>query len=176
MEAVREKALGETISKVLYPSDNRESGKELRLVQQYFFVSCSLRDILRRFRKNNGSWETLPEKVTVQLNDTHPSIAIVELMRILYDEEGLEWERAWKICREVFAYTNHTTLPEALETWSVHLFGRVLPRHLQIIDEINRRFLDEEVEKNGLATQIGGPNSPYSKRAIRKRFEWPIWP
>ena len=147
VEAVREKALGETISKVLYPNDNMESGKELRLVQQYFFVSCSLRDILRRFRKNNGSWETLPEKVTVQLNDTHPSIAIVELMRILYDEEGLDWERAWKICREVFAYTNHTTLPEALETWSVHLFGRVLPRHLQIIDEINRRFLDEEVEK-----------------------------
>ncbi len=146
VEAVREKAVGETISKVLYPSDNRDSGKELRLVQQYFFVACSLQDILRRYRKKNNDWEKLPDKVAIQLNDTHPSIAIVELMRILVDEDELPWERAWEVCRKVFAFTNHTTLPEALETWSVQLFKKVLPRHLQIIYELNRRFLRDEVK------------------------------
>ncbi|MEI8090025.1 MAG: glycogen/starch/alpha-glucan phosphorylase [Opitutaceae bacterium] len=138
VEAVREKAVGETISKVLYPNDKTENGKELRLVQQYFFVACSLRDIIRRHRRNPANtWDNFAEKVAVQLNDTHPAIAVVELMRILLDEEGLAWTRAWPIVTATFAYTNHTLMPEALERWSVPLFERVLPRHLQIIYEIN---------------------------------------
>ena len=145
VEAVREKAIGETISKVLYPNDKTESGKELRLVQQYFFVSCSLRDVLRRFSRSNGDLRQLPDKALLQLNDTHPSIAIVELLRILHDEREMQWEAAWNICRRVFAYTNHTLMPEALETWTVPLLKKVLPRHLQLIFEINRRFLKSEV-------------------------------
>ena len=146
IDAVSDKAQAETISKVLYPNDSSESGKELRLVQQYFFVSCSIQDILRRWRKKNSDWKTFPEKATIQLNDTHPAITIAELMRILVDEEGLEWDYAWNLTRKVCHYTNHTLLPEALEKWSVPLFEKVLPRHLQIIFEINRRFLEEEVE------------------------------
>ncbi|MEY4688590.1 MAG: Maltodextrin phosphorylase [Verrucomicrobiota bacterium] len=142
VEAVREKALGETISKVLYPNDKTENGKELRLVQQYFFVACSLRDILRRHRRNPAnSWDNFADKVAVQLNDTHPAIAVVELMRILVDEEAMDWERAWGIITRTFAYTNHTLLPEALEKWGVGLFERVLPRHLQLIYEINERLM-----------------------------------
>jgi len=144
--AVLEKAERETVSKVLYPNDKSESGKELRLVQQYFFVSCSLQDILRRFTKGIPDWEQFPEKVAIQLNDTHPALAVPELMRLLVDEQNLSWERAWDITRRTFAYTNHTLLPEALERWSVPLFEKVLPRHLGIIYEINRRFLEEEVE------------------------------
>ena len=146
VEAVREKAVGETISKVLYPNDQTESGKELRLVQQYFFVTCSLRDILRRYRKNHDSWDEFADKAVVQLNDTHPSVAILELMRILVDEERFKWDFSWNLTRRTFAYTNHTLLPEALETWSESLFRKVLPRHLEILHEINRRFLKEEVE------------------------------
>lgn len=146
VEAVREKAMGETITKVLYPNDKSESGKELRLVQQYFFVACSLRDIVRRYFRENEGWEQFPDKVAIQLNDTHPAIAVPELMRILVDEERLPWDTAWSMCRRVFSYTNHTLLPEALERWSVPLMGKVLPRHLQIIFEINRRFLEDEVE------------------------------
>jgi starch phosphorylase len=142
-ESMRAKTINETISKVLYPNDKTENGKELRLVQQYFFVSCSLRDIIRRFRKLNSEWEDFPSKVTMQLNDTHPSIAIVELMRILTDEEKLSWAAAWAIVTKTFAYTNHTLLPEALEKWSVPLFNKVLPRHLQIIFEINKHFMEE---------------------------------
>jgi len=145
VEAIQEKANGETISKVLYPNDATESGKELRLVQQYFFVACSLSDIIRRFKRDNTDWNIFPEKVAVQLNDTHPAVAVPELMRLLLDIEGLPWDQAWAICQKVFSYTNHTLLPEALETWSVPLFGRVLPRHLQIIYEINHRFLQNEV-------------------------------
>jgi starch phosphorylase len=145
-EAVRDKAEAETISKVLYPNDSSESGKELRLVQQYFFVTCSIQDIIRRWRKLNDDWNTFPDKATIQLNDTHPAIAVAELMRILVDEEDLEWDHAWEITRKVCNYTNHTLLPEALEKWSVPLFEKVLPRHLQIIFEINRRFLEDEVE------------------------------
>ncbi|MEI6279353.1 MAG: glycogen/starch/alpha-glucan phosphorylase [Verrucomicrobiae bacterium] len=141
-QAVHEKNMSETVSKVLYPNDKTESGKELRLVQQYFFVACSLKDIIRRFHKSNERWEAFPEKVAVQLNDTHPAIAIVELMRLLHDENKLSWDEAWGIVTRTFAYTNHTLLPEALEKWSVGLFQKVLPRHLQIIFEINKRFLE----------------------------------
>ncbi|MEM9399177.1 MAG: glycogen/starch/alpha-glucan phosphorylase [Verrucomicrobiota bacterium] len=142
-DAVKDKVFAETISKVLYPNDKTESGKELRLVQQYFFVSCSLQDIIRRFRKLNNDWEVFPDKVAVQLNDTHPAVGVAELMRILHDVEKIEWEKAWSIVTKTFSYTNHTLLPEALEKWSVQLFEHVLPRHLQIIFEINRRFLEQ---------------------------------
>ncbi|HEU4522268.1 MAG TPA: glycogen/starch/alpha-glucan phosphorylase, partial [Thermoanaerobaculia bacterium] len=139
--AVEDKNRTENISKVLYPPDDQYAGRELRLKQQYFFTSATIQDVLRRFQKYpDHSWEDLPEKVAVQLNDTHPAIAIPEMMRILVDVEGLEWDRAWWICERVFAYTNHTVLPEALETWSRELMQRLLPRHMQIIDEIDRRF------------------------------------
>ncbi|MFC5453963.1 glycogen/starch/alpha-glucan phosphorylase [Prosthecobacter fluviatilis] len=147
IEALREKAIAETVSKVLYPNDATESGKELRLVQQYFFVACSLADIVRRFKTGYDlPWSEFPSKAAVQLNDTHPAVAIPELMRILVDEEKLEWSQAWEICQKTFSYTNHTLLPEALETWNAALFERVLPRHLQIIFEINKRFLEGDVE------------------------------
>ena len=142
-QAVQQKNMAETVSKVLYPNDHTEAGKELRLIQQYFFVACSLRDIIRRFEKDNTDWETFPDKVAIQLNDTHPAIGVVELMRLLIDEKELSWPQAWGIVRRTFAYTNHTLMPEALEKWSVGLFRKVLPRHLQIIFEINKTFLDE---------------------------------
>jgi starch phosphorylase len=141
VEAVRDRDASETISKVLYPNDSTESGKELRLVQQIFFVSCSLQDILRRHLRLNPDFSNLPAKVAVQLNDTHPSISVAEMMRLLIDVERLSWDDAWSVCTRVFSYTNHTLLPEALETWSVPLFEKVLPRHLEIIYEINRRHL-----------------------------------
>lgn len=143
VEAVHSKAIGETVSKVLYPNDQNENGKELRLVQQYFFVACSLADILRRFEAMNSDWTQLPEKAAIQLNDTHPAIGIVELTRVLLDEKHLSWDATWDIVKRTFAYTNHTLLPEALEKWSVGLFEKVLPRHLQLIYEINYRFMDE---------------------------------
>ncbi len=142
-EAVREKNHSETISKVLYPNDKTDSGKELRLLQQYFFVACSLKDIIRRFRRANEDWQDFPDKVAIQLNDTHPAIAVVELQRILHDEYDMAWDEAWSIVTRTFSYTNHTLLPEALEKWSVGLFQKVLPRHLQIIFEINKRFLEQ---------------------------------
>jgi starch phosphorylase len=141
-EALAAKTQSETVSKVLYPNDKTEAGKELRLIQQYFFVSCSLRDIIRRFHRTNPSWSEFPSKVAVQLNDTHPAVAVLELQRILHDENGLSWDEAWGIVTKTFAYTNHTLLPEALEKWSVPLFQKVLPRHLQLIFEINKRLLE----------------------------------
>lgn len=141
--AVAQKVSSETISKVLYPNDNTPQGRELRLRQQYFFVACSLRDILRIFFTKNDNLDQLPEKAVIQLNDTHPVLAIPELMRLLVDEYGLDWERAWSITTRTFASTQHTLLPEAMERWSVNLLGRLLPRHLQIIYEINHRFLSE---------------------------------
>lgn len=146
--AMQEKVYSENISKVLYPNDEPEQGKELRLKQQYFLVAATFQDILRRHKKHHGSLVSLPDYVAIQLNDTHPAIAIPELMRILLDEEKLGWDEAWKACVNTFAYTNHTVLPEALETWPVDLIGRVLPRHMEIIYEINRRFLDEVSERH----------------------------
>ena len=143
VEAVEQKVLAENLTKVLYPNDNTSQGKELRLRQQYFFVACSLRDILRRFRQTNDSWDALPEKVFIQLNDTHPTLVIPELMRILIDHEGLDWDKAWDLTRRSTGYTNHTILQEALEKWPVPMMERLLPRHLQIIYEINGRFLQE---------------------------------
>ena len=143
LAAVEEKNVSENISKVLYPNDLTVMGKELRLQQQYFFVACSIHDILMRYLKERDGFDTFPDKVAIQLNDTHPAIAIAELMRVLVDVHALPWEKAWEICRATFGYTNHTLLPEALERWPVDLFGRVLPRHLEIIFEINRRFLEE---------------------------------
>ena len=143
INAVEGKVKSETISKVLYPSDDISEGQELRLKQQYFFVAATFQDILRRYRKENETFYDFPNQVAVQLNDTHPAIAIPELMRLLLDIEGLGWEQAWDICVRTFAYTNHTLMPEALETWPVDMLGRVLPRHMEIIYEINRRFLEE---------------------------------
>jgi starch phosphorylase len=141
--AVQAKMDAENISKVLYPNDEPEAGKELRLKQQYFFVSCSLQDMIRIHQSIDSNLDTFQHKFAAQLNDTHPSIAVPELMRLLMDEHGLDWDRAWNITRHTFAFTNHTLLPEALEVWLVDLLGRLLPRHLEIIYEINSRFLDE---------------------------------
>ncbi len=143
VEAVESKVLAENLTKVLYPNDNTMAGKELRLRQQYFFVACSLKDILRRYRERNEGWDALPDKVFIQLNETHPSLVIPELMRILIDHEGLSWDKAWDLTRRSTGYTNHTILPEALEKWPVSMLERLLPRHLQIIYEINGRFLQQ---------------------------------
>jgi starch phosphorylase len=142
-KAVNEKVISETVSKVLYPNDEPEIGKTLRLAQQYFFVSCSLQDMIHIHLLRGRKLDTFHESFAVQLNDTHPSIAVAELMRLLIDEYLMDWDSAWKITRQTMAYTNHTLLPEALEKWPLPLFGRSLPRHTEIIYEINRRFLDE---------------------------------
>src|SRR4029077_308119 len=131
----------ETITRVLYPADSNPAGQELRLRQEYFFTSASLQDIVRRHFQQFGTVRNLPEKVAIQLNDTHPAIAVPELMRLLVDVHELEWDRAWELTTATFGYTNHTLLSEALETWPVDLFGQMLPRHLGLIYEINRRFL-----------------------------------
>ncbi|OXB71331.1 UNVERIFIED_CONTAM: hypothetical protein H355_011791 [Colinus virginianus] len=143
LEAVRDRQRAESISAVLYPNDNTLEGKELRLKQQYFFVCATVQDVLRRFKKGGRKrdWKELPEKLQMQLNDTHPTIAIPEMMRILIDVENLEWQFAWELTKQIFNYTNHTVLPEALEKWSADLVGRLLPRHLLIINEINYHFL-----------------------------------
>jgi len=147
MKAVEDRFSSENISKVLYPSDQYIAGKELRLKQQYFFVCATLKDIIRRYKKFHRRYDDFSSKVAIQLNDTHPSIAIAELMRIFVDEEGIKWDDAWAITTKTFGYTNHTVLPEALETWSEGLFAYLLPRHLQIIQEIDRRFLVQVAEK-----------------------------
>ena len=141
VDAVANKVLAENLTKVLYPNDNVFEGKELRLKQQYFFVSCSIQDILRRFKTDNADWDEFPRKAFIQLNDTHPSLVIPELMRLLIDREGLGWDQAWRITSASTGYTNHTILPEALEKWPIKMFGHLLPRHLQIIYEINARFM-----------------------------------
>jgi len=141
--AVEQKIKSETVSKILYPSDTFDTGKELRLIQEYFLVACSLRDILRRYLKSHSGFDGFADKVNIQMNDTHPALAVAELMRILVDEHALEWDAAWSITQKTLAYTNHTLLSEALEKWPVGLLEHVLPRHLQIIYEINHRFLSE---------------------------------
>jgi starch phosphorylase len=141
-KAVEQKISSETISKVLYPSDAVVHGKELRLVQEYFLTACAIRDIIRRYLKTHEDFEQFGEKVAIQLNDTHPTLAVAELMRYLVDERSLDWDESWRIVQQVFGYTNHTLLPEALEKWSVPLMEYVLPRHMQIIYEINHRFLE----------------------------------
>ncbi|HAS54917.1 MAG TPA: glycogen phosphorylase, partial [Nitrospiraceae bacterium] len=148
IKAVADKNESENLSKVLYPDDTTAMGRELRLKQQYFFVSATLQDILRRFTKFHTSLNLLPDKVAIQLNDTHPAIAIPELMRILLDVHHLDWDSAWNISKRTFSYTNHTLMPEALETWPVSLFEAILPRHLQIIYEINHRFLQEVLRRH----------------------------
>lgn len=158
IKAVEDKNTTENISKVLYPNDNFYSGKVLRLQQQFFFVSASLQDIIRQFRQQHSDWRLFPEKVVIQLNDTHPAIAIPELMRILMDVEGLSWRSAWDIVSQTFAYTNHTVLSEALERWSVALLQELLPRHMQIIREINKRFLYEVAQH--------WPNNPSKATAM----------
>jgi glycogen phosphorylase len=140
--ALTETLAADSLTRVLYPDDSTSMGRALRLVQQYLLVACSLADLVRRFRRSNSDWSALPEKVAIQLNDTHPTLAIPELMRILLDEARLEWAQAWDLTQQTFAYTNHTLLPEALEKWPVEWFETMLPRHLEIIYEINRRFLD----------------------------------
>ncbi|GAB4380044.1 MAG: glycogen/starch/alpha-glucan phosphorylase [Elainellaceae cyanobacterium] len=141
--AVQEKMMSENLSKVLYPNDNISQGKRLRLAQQIFFVSCSLQDMIQVLKRQNLPLEMFHEKFAIQLNDTHPSISVAELMRLLMDEHGMEWDKAWYITTHTFAYTNHTLLPEALERWPLRMFAELLPRHLEIIFEINRRFLDD---------------------------------
>ncbi len=166
IRAVENKNNSENISKVLYPNDISLAGKELRLKQQYFFVAATLADIARRYKKYHKNYNDFPRKVAVQLNDTHPSIAIAEMMRIFIDEERIEWEIAKKITQQTFAYTNHTILPEALETWSEELFARMLPRHLQIIHEMDRKFLvqvarrfpDEPEKAKNMGIVTGGEN------------------
>src|SRR6185295_1440620 len=132
----------ESLTRVLYPDDSTSLGQGLRFVQEYFLVACSLADLIRRFRRNNTDWDALPEAVAIQLNDTHPPMAVPELRRILLDDEHLDWDKAWTITQNNLAYTNHTLLPEALEKWPVAWFEMLLPRHLEIIFEINRRLLD----------------------------------
>jgi starch phosphorylase len=145
--AVAETLTAETLTRVLYPDDSTSMGQGLRFVQEYFLVACSLADLVRRFRRTNNDWNLLPEKAAIQLNDTHPTMAVPELLRILLDEAHLGWDQAWDITRRTLAYTNHTLLPEALERWPVEWFQMLLPRHLELIYEINRRFLDSVREK-----------------------------
>ncbi len=147
IKALENKILSENISRVLYPSDNVYRGLELRLRQEYFFTSASMQDIIRRFKMHNNDFRAFPDKTVIQLNDTHPAIAIVELMRILIDEEDIDWETAWDITVKTFAYTNHTMMPEALESWPVSLLGKLLPRHLDLIYEINMRFLKDVAKR-----------------------------
>ena len=147
VKAVEAEILSETVTKVLYPSDAIPQGRELRLIQEYFLVACAVRDLVRKYLRHHTTFDLFPERVAMQLNDTHPALAVAELMRYLIDEAGLVWEAAWDIVTRVFGYTNHTLMPEALEKWPVPLLEKVLPRHLQIIFEVNRRFLDA-VEKS----------------------------
>jgi len=159
--AVTGAVAAESITRVLYPDDSTVHGQELRFLQEYFLSACSVRDLVRRFRATNSDWDLFPEKVAIQLNDTHPTLAIAELMMLLVDEAQIGWDRAWSITQRTFAYTNHTLLPEALERWPVSWFEDILPRHLEIIYEINRRFLDQ------VRGQHPGDDSADAARAAR---------
>ncbi len=160
MKAVEQKILSENLSRVLYPNDATETGKELRFKQEYFFTSASLQDILRRYLQHHTTFDNLPNKAAIQLNDTHPAIGIAELMRLLVDQHALRWDAAWDITRATFAYTNHTLLPEALEAWPVRMVERVLPRHMQIIYEINAKFLQRS------KARTSGDNAKLSRMSL----------
>lgn len=176
IKAVEQKIASETITKVLYPSDSVTAGQELRLVQEYFLVACAVRDIIKRYLQRHSTFDAFPSQVAIQLNDTHPAVAVAELMRAFIDENDLPWERAWTLTQETFGYTNHTLLPEALEKWPVSLFEYVLPRHLQIIREINHRFLahaatvwpgeDERLERVSIITPGENPQVRMGHLAI----------
>jgi starch phosphorylase len=168
LKAMEDTVLKENISKVLYPSDEAEQGRILRLKQQYFFVAATFQDIMRRIRKICSSMNEIPDVIAVQLNDTHPCISIAELMRILLDEELLPWEEAWDICTRTFAYTNHTVLPEALEKWPVDQLRSLIPRHLEIIFEINRRFLEEVAQRYPGDVDILSRMSIIEEGAVKK--------
>ena len=174
--AVAETLAAESLTRVLYPDDSTSMGQGLRFVQEYFLVACSLADLVRRFRRSNADWNMLPEKVAIQLNDTHPTMAVPELMRILLDEAHLGWDQAWDLTQRTLAYTNHTLLPEALEKWPVAWFEMLLPRHLEIIYEINRRLLDS------VRTRFPGDEGRVAARQPdrgRRRAStsaWPTWP
>jgi len=165
VKAVEEKNWAETITKVLYPSDFTYAGKELRLLQEYFMVTCTIQDVIRRYRKNHSTWSAFAEKNAIQLNDTHPALGVAELMRYFIDEVDMTWENAWEITTRTFGYTNHTLLPEALERWPVQLMERVLPRHLQIIYEINEHFLGQ------VRSQYPGDNERIARMSLIQEGE-----
>lgn len=168
-DAQREKEWAESLTAVLYPNDNTDAGKELRLRQQYLFVCASMQDILRRFKRSKDrSWEELPDKIVVQLNDTHPSLAIPEMMRLLVDVEGIAWGQAWSLTKRCFNYTNHTVMAEALEKWSANMLGHVLPRHLQIINRINYEFLESVAAQWGWDSPSIPRMSLYEEGAVKK--------
>ena len=176
--ALAETLAAETLTRVLYPDDSTSQGQGLRFIQEYFLVACSLADLVRRFRRGNTDWNALPEKVAIQLNDTHPAMAVPELMRILLDEAHLGWDQAWDLTRRTLAYTNHTLLPEALEKWPLPWFEVLLPRHLEIILEINRRLLDDvrarfpgdegRVARVSLVEDGGEPQGPHGQPGHRR--------
>jgi starch phosphorylase len=168
IKAVEDKNHTENISRVLYPDDTTMMGRELRLKQQFFFVSASLQDILHRYTRHRTDFDDLPAKVAIQLNDTHPSISVAEMMRLLIDIHHLEWDRAWTLTRQVFSYTNHTLMPEALETWEADLIGRLLPRHMQIIYEINHRFLEDVRHQHPGDTERVQRMSLIDERGVRR--------
>jgi hypothetical protein len=172
--ALAETLAAESLTRVLYPDDSTSMGQALRFVQEYFLVACSLADLVRRFRQSNSKWSSLPGKVAIQLNDTHPTLAVPELMRILLDEANLGWDEAWDITQKSLAYTNHTLLPEALEKWPVAWFELMLPRHLEIIYEINRRLLDDvRPASPGDEGQVSRVSLIEGRRA---QVAWPTWP
>jgi starch phosphorylase len=176
VEALTETLAAESLTRVLYPDDSTVRGQALRFLQEYFLVACSLADLVRRFRKTNADWSALPEKVAIQLNDTHPALAVPELLRILLDEAQLGWDQAWDLTRRTLAYTNHTLLPEALEKWPLAWFEILLPRHLELVFEINRRLLEDvrarfpgdegRVERVSLIEEAGGRQVRMANLAI----------
>jgi glycogen phosphorylase len=176
MGAVQSKNSSENVSRVLYPDDSTLSGRELRLRQEYFFCSASLQDIVRRYSRTHTGFEQLPDKVSIHLNDTHPVLAIPELMRILVDEHHVEWAHAWSLCQRVFSYTNHTLMHEALETWPIDIFGRVLPRHLRIIFDINAFFLAKVAAEHGQNAELMRRVSLIDEGGERRVRMATLWP
>ncbi len=163
------------LTRVLYPDDSQFMGQALRLMQEYFLVACSLADAVRRFKRSNSDWSLFADKVAIQMNDTHPALSVPELMRILVDQEHLGWEEAWQITQNTLAYTNHTLLPEALEKWPVAWLQDMLPRQLEIIYEINRRFLDDVRKRFPGDEGSHSAREPYRRWGSGRKFAWPIW-